>query len=83
MWARMLPSRSKAVAVMSLVISAATLAGCGTNSTSPSPTTANLKPAATVTIPKNNLPASHDNDAGHARIPDSTPDNDSDPNPPS
>lgn len=82
MWARMLPSRIRAVVVISLVISAVTLAGCGTSSTSPPPTTANLKPAVVVTIPKNKLPASHDNDAGKARIPDSTPDDDSDPNPP-
>lgn len=81
MWARTFPNRTTAVTVISLVISTVTLAGCGTSSSSPPSTTANLRPAATVTIPRNKLPASHDNDAGKARIPDSTPDNDIDPNP--
>ncbi|HEY5303546.1 MAG TPA: hypothetical protein VIJ86_05770 [Acidimicrobiales bacterium] len=82
MWVRTLSNRTMVMTVISLVVSSVTLTGCGTSSTSPPPTTANLRPAATVTIPKNKLPASHDNDAGKARIPDSTPDNDSDPNPP-
>ncbi len=82
MWARQLPSRTRTLVVISLVISAVTLAGCGSGKASTPPTTANLKPAVVVTIPKNKLPASHDNDAGKARIPDSTPDDDSDPNPP-
>jgi hypothetical protein len=75
------PTRSVALAVMALLTGSILLAGCTHDANSSKGTSTNLTPAVSVTIPHNNFPASRDNDAGVHRIPDTTPDNDADPNP--
>ena len=75
------PTRSVALAVVALLTGSTILTGCTHNANSSKVAPTNLTPAVSVTIPHNNLPAAHDNDAGVHRIPDTTPDNDADPNP--
>lgn len=66
---------------VSLMVTALVLSGCTSNVQNSRGLPDKLLPSVPITLPKNNLPASHDNDAGARRSPDSTPDNDADPNP--
>jgi predicted small secreted protein len=74
---RLLPRLTRVTCVASLVGASLVLAGCnGVKATSEcSPF---LKPQHPVSGPTTTLPPSHDNDAGRARAPDTTPDADSD-----
>jgi len=70
--------RAVGVAVVTLFVVSLSLAGCSSGGTKVACTVPARHPPTGVSI--TTLPPSHDNDVGHGRIPDTTPDADIDAN---